>query len=272
MSSADRYIHGYNAAEQNRLYDQARFLEDRVFDGVDFSSHHHVLEVGCGVGAQTELLLRRFPSLRVTGIDLSPAQIARAQHHFESLPELRDRCRFIVGDAASLRPSPTDPFDGAYLCWILEHVPRPLELLTNLKHLLSSGSKICVAEVLNSNLHIHPHLPALTRYWEAYNALQQSLGGDPWIGAKLGDLLSRAGFSGVQVRPQPILHDCRDPEARDQMLAYWHELLLSASDNLLGRCMVQKSLIEQLEQELRRLRQDPEAIFFYAFMKAEARS
>ncbi len=272
MPSIENYLHGYDPKEQGRLYEQARFLEPRVFDGVDFSSHNHVLEVGCGVGAQTEILLRRFPNLRVTGIDISPAQIARAEHHFESLLEIKNRCRFLAGDAAKLLPSPNAPFDGAYLCWILEHVPRPLELLRNLRQVLSLGSKICVAEVLNSTLFVHPHSPALTRYWGAYNALQKSLGGDPWVGAKLGDLLSRAGFSDVQVRPQPILHDCRDPGGREGTLLYWRDLLLSASENLLDRALVQKTLIDELEIELDHLRKDPNAVFFYAFMKAEARS
>ncbi len=272
MSSANAYLHGYDPKEQSRLYDQARFLEPRVFDGVDFSSHSHVLEVGCGVGAQTEILLRRFPRLRVTGIDLSPAQIARTESHFESLPELRNRCHFLVGDAAELTPSLDLPFDGAFLCWILEHVTCPLDLLRNLKRLLTPGSKICIAEVLNSTLFVHPHRPALTRYWEAYNALQASLGGDPWIGGKLGDLLSQAGFSDVQVRPQTILQDCRDPDGRESILLYWHDLLLSASENLLDRAMVDKTLIDELDREFNLIRKDPRTIFFYAFMKAEARS
>ncbi len=269
MSGSNDYLHGYDPKEQSRLYDQARYLEPRVLEGFDFSAHGHVLEVGCGVGAQTEILLRRFPNLRVTGIDISSAQIERARSHLESLPELRHRSDFLVGDASDLQPSTDRTYDGAYLCWILEHVKNPLALLGNLKRILKPGSKICVAEVFNSTLFVHPRKPALMRYWEAYNVLQSSLGGDPWVGGKLGALLASAGFSEVRIRPHPILEDCRDPEGRESILVYWRDLLLSASDQLLERGLVDQALIEQLEDALRSLRKDPGSIFFYAFMKAE---
>jgi len=38
-----------------------------------------ILEVGCGVGAQTEILLRRFPKTHVTGIDLNDKQLEAAK-------------------------------------------------------------------------------------------------------------------------------------------------------------------------------------------------
>jgi hypothetical protein len=47
-----RYLHGYTREEQNRLCEQARITEQRIFDTVDFSECEHILELGCGVGAQ----------------------------------------------------------------------------------------------------------------------------------------------------------------------------------------------------------------------------
>jgi len=73
------YLHGYSPEEQARLVKQARFLEPTVFENVNFSKQQKLLEVGCGVGAQTEILLRRFPHLKIHGIDSSKPQITRAR-------------------------------------------------------------------------------------------------------------------------------------------------------------------------------------------------
>ncbi|KMN47177.1 methyltransferase, partial [Chromobacterium violaceum] len=70
------YIHGFSAAEQARLVRQARFSEAMVYRDVDFSGVQKLLEVGCGVGAQTEILLRRFPDVGITGLDFSQRQLA----------------------------------------------------------------------------------------------------------------------------------------------------------------------------------------------------
>ncbi len=75
MEEESKYLHGYDTEEQDRLYRQARFLEQIVYDGVDLSMVKHLLEVGTGVGAQSEILLRRFPDLKLTGIDFSKDQL-----------------------------------------------------------------------------------------------------------------------------------------------------------------------------------------------------
>ena len=77
------YIHGYSTSEQDRLYQQARFLEERLYSSVDFSRAKRILEVGSGVGAQTEILLERFPHLHIDCVDSSEAQLERARKHLK---------------------------------------------------------------------------------------------------------------------------------------------------------------------------------------------
>ncbi len=75
------YIHGFSSEEQSRLTRQARMFENTLFSRIDFSESKRLLEVGCGVGAQTEILLRRFPHLELTGVDRSEAQLAAAERN-----------------------------------------------------------------------------------------------------------------------------------------------------------------------------------------------
>ena len=75
QKAATGYLHGFTAEEQSRLRRQARFLSYKVHDQLPFRRCRQLIEVGCGVGAQTEILLRHFPDLHVTGIDASDANL-----------------------------------------------------------------------------------------------------------------------------------------------------------------------------------------------------
>ena len=84
--AAPTYLHGFSSTEQQRLMTQARLFESSIFSGIDYSGAQRLLEVGSGVGAQTEILLRRFPELHVTGVDLSESQLATARGNLEKTP------------------------------------------------------------------------------------------------------------------------------------------------------------------------------------------
>ena len=85
------YLHGFSNEEQNRLYEQARSMEHIVYRDLNFNEHSNLLEVGCGVGAQSEILLRRHPDLKLTGIDISSKQLNACKAHLKNYPELKSR-------------------------------------------------------------------------------------------------------------------------------------------------------------------------------------
>ena len=78
---ADGYIHGFSADEQDRLYQQARVHEENIFSQIDFSGQSNIVEVGSGVGAQTQILLERFPHLKISTF-IFAAVIARSSRFF----------------------------------------------------------------------------------------------------------------------------------------------------------------------------------------------
>ncbi len=72
MKRSKGYLHGFTPEEQDRLRRQARIIENLVHEHrLPFQRSRRLLEIGCGVGAQTEILLRHFPELHVTGLDAS---------------------------------------------------------------------------------------------------------------------------------------------------------------------------------------------------------
>jgi len=263
------YIHGYSKAEQTRLAAQSRFLEPMVFAGVDFSGCKRVLEIGCGVGAQTRILLKRFPKLFVQGVDVSPAQIEQAKKNLAG-SIAQGRARVQVANAERL-PFADKSFDGAFFCWVLEHLQRPAAVLREARRVLKPGGVLYGIEVQNESLYLYPECPAVMAYWKQYNAAQEDVGGDPCVGAKAGNLLRQAGFAGIEASAWTRHYDQRDRAAFKRMIDYWERLLLSVAPQLLAAGRVDQKLIREARRDHRRLKAHPEGVFFYTPLKFKAR-
>ena len=83
---------------------------------VDPLQARSVVDLGCGPGNSTELLVRRFPDAVITGIDTSDSMLASAR---ERLPA----CRFDKADIAAWRPetAPDLIYANASLQWVGDH-------------------------------------------------------------------------------------------------------------------------------------------------------
>lgn len=268
-AKAKGYLHGFTAPEQQRLRHQARFLEHRIHDRLPFARAKEILEVGCGVGAQTEILLRHFANLKITGIDASETQLATAREYLEAQPVTTGRFEGVLGDAGRM-PFDSGRFDGAFLCWLLEHVANPALVLAETRRVLRTGAPIVVNEVQNASFFLSPYSPGVLAYWSAYNDHQFEVGGDPFVGAKLGNLLLRTGYRDIVTEVRTIHLDNRAPGERAEFIGYWNDLLLSGAPGLLEAKKVSESLVEQMKAELQAVAHDPDAVFFYSFVQARA--
>ena len=107
---ADRFLAWRDAIEGDPSDRWAGELVSRLRPGA------RVLELGCGAGVpHTKRLAETF---EVTGVDVSPAQIERAQ---VNVP----RSRFIVSDFTELDIEPSS-YDAVASFYALNHVPRGL--------------------------------------------------------------------------------------------------------------------------------------------------
>jgi SAM-dependent methyltransferase len=269
MESA--YLHGYRPEEEGRLQHQAQFLATKVHERLPFAACRRLLEVGCGVGGQSAILLRAFPSLQVTGIDLNEAQTAAARRALATDANLAARSEFISMDAHDLRFD-SSAFDGAFLCWILEHLPRPRRALEELRRVLVPGSPVVCNEVLGSSLWLEPHGPDVASFWRAYLEHQIAIGGDPFVGAKLGDLLSSTGFCDIGTEAKAIHVDRRAPGDRAAVAAYTIDLLLSAAPAMVAAGRVTPAVVDGMRRDLERVANDEHGVLFYTFIQARARA
>jgi ubiquinone/menaquinone biosynthesis C-methylase UbiE len=264
------YLHGFTDEERDRLVKQARFVEHRVHDRLPFQRSRNLLEVGCGVGAQSEILLRHFPDLHITGVDLSPSNLEHARSRLAGHGWADGRYDFQLADASSL-DFEASCFDGAFLCWVLEHVAQPLPVLSEVRRVLRLGSPVVVTEVQNATFFVDPYSPHTLKFWMAFNDHQLELGGDPFVGAKLGNLLQAVGFRDITTEVRTIHLDNREPGQRAEFLAYWSELLASGAESMLRAGKVTEETVEGMKDELAAVGHDPNAVFFYSFVQARAR-
>lgn len=269
-SPSTGYIHGYSAEEQNRLYQQARFLEDSLYEHVDFATAKKILEVGTGVGAQTEILLERFPHLTIQGFEWSQAQIKRAEKHLAKAIRA-GRVSIDQGDAHRLPYGPNS-FDGAFCSWFLEHVNDPVQVLREVRKVLRANGRIYCTEPMNATFFVHPYSPATLKYWFEVNDLQWILKGDPFVGGKLANYLLAAGYQNIKTEVKVDHFDNRAPKKRADHIEYWTQLLLSGSSDLLKTKRVTKREIAEMRTELERLKDDPDSVFFICWVQASAQA
>jgi SAM-dependent methyltransferase len=96
------------------------------------------LDVGCGTGALTEVILACATPTGITGIDSSEGFIAHARRQ---LPDLR--VSFQVGNAEAM-PFPDDAFDAAVSGLVLNFVAHPEKAIAEMRRTLHTGSTAAV--------------------------------------------------------------------------------------------------------------------------------
>ncbi|MCH7407979.1 class I SAM-dependent methyltransferase [Belliella sp. DSM 111904] len=267
-STTPKYIHGYQDDEQERLRYQAKVIEKPIYDFIDFSNNQKILEIGSGVGAQTEILLERFPHLQITGVEYEPKQIAKARHNMQALGHDFPKVQFIQQDAQQLQLN--DHYDAAFICWVLEHISEPEKVLQSMKPYLKEGAKVVITEVFNASFYTYPHAPTVMKYWDIYNSYQRSIGGDPDVGAKLGHLLEKSGYKDISLRSGGFHLDSRTPSDRLAVFDYWTSLMKSGAPALLEEGLISPDMVTTISKEMENLKHQENAIFYYNFIQATA--
>jgi ubiquinone/menaquinone biosynthesis C-methylase UbiE len=182
----ESYVHGYRPRENERLRDQAGTLVDLLHSDVAYPRGSAVLEAGCGVGAQTVTLARRSPDARFTSVDVSVDSIAEARRRAERAR--LTNVEFRHGDIFDL-PFDAGSFDHVFVCFVLEHLSRPVGALTALTRLLRPGGTVTVIEGDHGSAYFHPESPAARAAIRCQVELQARAGGNALIGRQLYPLM-----------------------------------------------------------------------------------
>jgi SAM-dependent methyltransferase len=209
---SETYVHGYHSRENERLNDQAGTLVDLLHSDTAYHHGSTVLEVGCGVGAQTVTLAQRSPSARFTAIDISVESIAEARRRVERAG--LTNVEFQLADIFT-PPFAGESFDHVFVQFVLEHLSRPGEALAILKGLLKAGGSITVIEGDHGSTYFYPDSAAAQAAINCQVKLQRQAGGNALIGRQVFPLLVEAGFDAVHVSPRMVYVDSSRPDLVD---------------------------------------------------------
>jgi SAM-dependent methyltransferase len=202
------YVHGYSERESQRLQDQAATLTELLHGDTHFEAGATVLEVGCGVGAQTVILVENSPDALFTSIDISPDSVDAARTKLSALG--RTNVEFRVADIFDL-PFQDESFDHVFICFVLEHLADPVSALRALRRVVKRGGSITVIEGDHGSTFFHPDSALAQRAVRCQVELQARAGGNANIGRSLYPLLDAAGFGDMRVSPRLVYVDGSRP-------------------------------------------------------------
>lgn len=206
------YVHGYSDTETRRLRDQADTLARLLYEDLRFPPGSHVLEAGCGVGAQTVHLAAWNPEARFTSFDHSAASVETAR-----LRVAKAGLSNATVEQADLFALPYAPasFDHVFVCFLLEHLSDPAGALLRLKGMLKPNGTITVIEGDHGSTYFHPKDPDAEKTVRCLVDLQAKKGGNALIGREIYPLLDAAGFGEVAVSPRMVYVDASRPDLVD---------------------------------------------------------
>jgi ubiquinone/menaquinone biosynthesis C-methylase UbiE len=139
-----------------------------------------VLEVGCGRGIGTEIILDRFGATHVTAVDLDPAMVSRAQRRLS--PRRPRQVSLAVGDAAAIHAADA-AFDAVFDFGIIHHVPDWRSAVAEVARVLRPGGRFFFEEVTRH---------ALTRW--SYRTFLDHPRHDRFSATEFVDAIVDAGF------------------------------------------------------------------------------
>lgn len=109
----------------------------------------NILEIGCGTGALTEILINEWPSASITALDIAPAMIKLAEQRVLSAEAniigkiTSDRLRFLHADVEMWAPeAPTASFDLIVSNACFQWLSNPRQTIGQLRRMLRPGGML----------------------------------------------------------------------------------------------------------------------------------
>jgi SAM-dependent methyltransferase len=266
VMSAPGYVHGYSPGESRRLGDQADALSGLLHAGTSYPAGSRVLEVGCGVGAQTVHLVAGSPAARFTAVDISAASLDQARAAVAaSVPGAA--VQWLQASLLDL-PVADAAFDHLFVCFVLEHLPDPVAAAAGLRRVLRPGGTITVIEGDHGSVFFHPDSSAARAAIGGLVALQAAAGGNGLLGRQLQPVLAAAGYQDIVVEPRTMYVDPTRPALVEGFTRNtFTAMVAGVRDDAVAAGLLSAA---EFDQGLADLRRTESGTLHYTFAKAAA--
>jgi SAM-dependent methyltransferase len=208
------------------------------------------IDCGCGpIGGLAVMAEMAGPGGRIVGVDFNPAAVQRARAVVSAL-ELGN-VEVVAGDLHELDPAALGgPFDLAYSRLFLMHQADPVRTLRRIAGLLRPGGWLVAQEALRiPTPRSHPHLEALTGYWNLIYELLDRAGVPP---GTVEDLPRSAREAGFEVAGMSGCFLTADPE----MVFGIHAATLAAARERAIQSGIVADRIDDLMRDIRAAQDD----------------
>jgi len=260
------YVHGYTAREAQRLADQAASVRTLIHHDTIYPRHARILEIACGVGAQTSIVAGQNPNSQFVSFDVVPGSVQRAATRLRT--EGIRNVRLLVADLFSPPFRPAN-FSHTFVSYVLEHMMDPLAALNAVQELMAPGGTITVVEGDHGSCYFSPRNDAAQRAWACLIEVQAMLGADSLIGRRLYPLMCDAGFEQVTVSPRMVYADASHPERMDLFVAKTIvPMVEGVEEQALEKGLITRKDWEAGLAHLRGIATSPAGTFCYTFFKA----
>ncbi|EED82032.1 predicted protein [Postia placenta Mad-698-R] len=177
----------------------------------------HVLDVGCGPGSITIDFARLVPQGHAVGIENTSDVLAEARTSASA--QGITNVEFRIGDALAL-DFPDGTFDVVHAHQVLQHVPDPVLVLSEMRRVTKPGGFVAVRQGNFGNMSFFPEDPVLDEWKETHMAVTRALGGEPSAGCRLVSWAMQAGFPRETITTTASAWCYSTPEER----AWWGNL------------------------------------------------
>ena len=263
-----KYVHGYSDREAERLHDQADAVRELIHHDTSYPAGSRVLEAGCGVGAQTVTLASKSPQATFVSVDMAEDSLRSARKL-----AAENGLGNVVFERADLYHLPygTASFDHAFLCFVLEHLIDPLQVLAEIHRVVRPGGTLTVIEGDHGSCYFHPETPEALSVWRCLIDVQAHIGGNSLIGRQLYPLLHAGGFDAAHVSPRMLYMDASHPRLMDAFVRRTIvPMVAGVKQQALEWEMISEGAWQKGIADLLSIAEDPCGAFCYTFFKAVA--
>ena len=180
------------AAYEQMMGRWSRLAGEKFLDWLAPQTGVRWLDVGCGNGAFTEMMIERCAPVEVTGIDPSEGQLAFARTRLADTPST-----FQQGNAQAL-PFPDGAFDIAVMALVINLFPDPVKAVAEAARVVRPGGRVATYmwDIMGGGFTMEPIRQALDELGvptPIYGADATRMGKmrEVWVNAGLDDVMDR---------------------------------------------------------------------------------
>ncbi len=230
---------------------------------ISFKVRERVLDAGCGSGLLSRYLLENFSDrkIRLDACDFSKERVKQARKLSQELSQAESKINFFQADLEAME-SKDHVYDQIFCRYVLQHFADPSSAIEELFRVLKPKGTLRIIDTDGVLFNLYC---GNTELQEMLETIKKDVPVDMFIGRKLTNFLSDAGFNREDIDYRIELMDFRG-EDRDEEVAQYRERLQFASPIIKGILGSQKKLDRFIELYLQEAADDLNPLFYNKFI------